>query len=166
MKSGPQPTHFTPSGLGFSDGTEVPADVIVFCTGFVGNMRTNVAKFFGHRVADSVDDFWGLDDEAELKGAFKGTGRECLFFTPPPPPCPPKPLFTQWDLFIRVLYIYLIPIYVVTNMAIPPPKIDPGLWYMGGTIGHARYFSRHVALQIKAELMGMPLPVYEGERRH
>lgn len=36
---------------------------------------------------------------------------------------------------------------------------------MGGTIGHARYFSRFVALQIKARLMGTPLPVYEGERR-
>lgn len=78
MKSGALPTHFTRTGLGFSDGTEVPADIIVFCTGFVGNMRTNVAKFFGQGVADSVDDFWGLDDEAELKGAFKGTGRECL----------------------------------------------------------------------------------------
>lgn len=39
------------------------------------------------------------------------------------------------------------------------------MFYMGGTIGHARYFSRHVALQIKADLMGSPLPVYEGQRR-
>lgn len=39
---------------------------------------------------------------------------------------------------------------------------DPALWYMGGTLGHARYFSRYVALQIKAQLMGTPLPVYEG----
>ena len=42
----------------------------------------------------------------------------------------------------------------------------PGLWYMGGTIGHARYYSRFVALQIKAEAMGTPLPVYDGERRN
>lgn len=42
---------------------------------------------------------------------------------------------------------------------------DPGLWYMGGTIGHSRYFSRHVALQIKTDLMGTPLPIYQGERR-
>ncbi|KEF55398.1 uncharacterized protein A1O9_08148 [Exophiala aquamarina CBS 119918] len=82
MKSGALATHYTRTGLGFSDGTEIPADVIVFCTGFVGNMRTNVAKLFGQGVADSVDDFWGLDDEAELKGAFKATGREC---SPPHP---------------------------------------------------------------------------------
>ncbi|KAK5048976.1 hypothetical protein LTR84_005398 [Exophiala bonariae] len=116
MKANALPTHFTPNGLGFSDGTEIPADIIVFCTGFVGNMRTNVAKIFGQGIADGVEDFWGLDDEAELKGAFKGTGH-------------------------------------------------PGLWYMGGTIGHARYFSRYVALQIKAQLLGTPLPCYNGERR-
>lgn len=80
MKSNALPTHFTPTGLGFSDGTEIPADVIVFCTGFVGNMRTSVAKIFGQAIADNVDDFWGLDDEAELKGAFKGTGRKLFFF--------------------------------------------------------------------------------------
>jgi hypothetical protein len=43
--------------------------------------------------------------------------------------------------------------------------LDPGLWYMGGTIGYCRYFSRHVALQIKAHLMGSPLPIYNGQRR-
>ena len=36
---------------------------------------------------------------------------------------------------------------------------------MGGTIPQARYYSRHVALQIKAALMGTPLPMYMGERR-
>lgn len=39
-------------------------------------------------------------------------------------------------------------------------RIDPALWYIGGTVGHARYFSRFVALQIKASLMGKPLPQY------
>lgn len=34
---------------------------------------------------------------------------------------------------------------------------------MGGTIGHARYYSRFVGLQIKAALMGTPLPIYEGK---
>ena len=43
--------------------------------------------------------------------------------------------------------------------------LDPGLWYIGGTVGHARYFSRYIALQIKAQLMGTPLPIYEDGRR-
>ncbi|EXJ68682.1 uncharacterized protein A1O5_08476 [Cladophialophora psammophila CBS 110553] len=116
MQSNALPTHFTRTGLAFSDGSEISASVIIFCTGFVGNMRTDVARIFGKEVASRADDFWGLDSEGELKGVFKRNNH-------------------------------------------------PNLYYMGGTIGHARYFSRHVALQIKAELMGTPLPIYEGERR-
>ncbi|KIW34504.1 uncharacterized protein PV07_01280 [Cladophialophora immunda] len=116
MQSNALPTHFTRTGLAFSDGSEIPVSVVIFCTGFVGNMRTDVARIFGKEVASRADDFWGLDSEGELKGVFKRNSH-------------------------------------------------PNLYYMGGTIGHARYFSRHVALQIKAELMGTPLPVYEGERR-
>jgi hypothetical protein len=116
MKSDALPTHYTPTGLAFSDGTEIPASVIIFSTGFVGNMRTDVARIFGKEVASKADDFWGLDSEGELKGVFK-------------------------------------------------KNRHPGLWYTGGTIGHARYFSRFVALQIKADSMGTPLPVYDGERR-
>jgi len=117
MQSNGLPTHYTPTGLAFSDGTEIPASVIVFSTGFVGNMRTDMAKIFGEEVASRVDDYWGLDQEGELKGVFKRQARQ------------------------------------------------PGLFYMGGTVGHARYFSRFVALQIWAEMQGMPLPVYDGERR-
>ncbi|KIW71278.1 hypothetical protein PV04_03461 [Phialophora macrospora] len=116
VKSDARVSHFTATGLAFTDGSEIPADVIVFCTGFRGNMRKNVEELFGPEIAAQVDDFWTLDAEGELKGAFKPTGH-------------------------------------------------PGLWYMGGTIGYCRYFSRHVALQIKAHLMGSPLPVYNGQRR-
>ena len=31
---------------------------------------------------------------------------------------------------------------------------------MGGNLGHARYWSRHVALQIKADLLGTPFKVF------
>ena len=75
MKSDALPTHFTRTGLAFSDGSEIAADVIVFCTGFVGNMRTNVAQIFGHEIAEQAGDFWGLDEEGELIGAFKATSR-------------------------------------------------------------------------------------------
>ncbi|KIW81779.1 hypothetical protein Z517_04805 [Fonsecaea pedrosoi CBS 271.37] len=117
MKSNALPTHFTRTGLAFSDGTEIPAAVVILCTGFVGNMRSSdVARIFGEDVASRADDFWGLDPEGELRGVFRRNRH-------------------------------------------------PSLYYVGGTIGHARYFSRHVALQVKAELMGQPLPLYDGERR-
>ncbi|OQV11152.1 hypothetical protein CLAIMM_15036 [Cladophialophora immunda] len=112
MKSDALPSHYTPTGLAFSDGTEIPADVIVFCTGFVGNAKPDIERIFGQGVATKVEDYWGLNEEGELRGAFKPMGH-------------------------------------------------PALWYMGGTVGHARYYSRFVALQIKASLMGNPLPQYK-----
>ncbi|KAH8665515.1 dimethylaniline monooxygenase (N-oxide forming) [Ilyonectria robusta] len=40
------------------------------------------------------------------------------------------------------------------------PLEQPGLWYIGGALGHARYYSRFIALSIKADDIGTPLPVY------
>lgn len=79
MKSSALPTHYSRTGLVFDDGTEIAADVIVFCTGFRANMRINVEELFGKEIADRVDDFYTLDDEGELKGAFKPTGRKYKF---------------------------------------------------------------------------------------
>lgn len=41
--------------------------------------------------------------------------------------------------------------------------VDPGLWYVGGTLGHQRFLSRFLAMQIKAKLSGTPLPVYKRQ---
>jgi hypothetical protein len=54
------PVSYTENGILFDDGTELEADVIVFATGFEG-------------------DFWGLDEEGEIKGAWKANRK---FFTP------------------------------------------------------------------------------------
>ncbi|KKA21554.1 Flavin-containing monooxygenase [Rasamsonia emersonii CBS 393.64] len=113
IKSDALPVAYTEDGLEFSDGSHLKADVIVFATGFAGNMRDVVREIFGSEVADVVEDFWGLNSEGELRGAFKPSGH-------------------------------------------------PRLWYMGGTVGHARYFSRFVALQIKAAVLGTPLPIFES----
>lgn len=60
----------------FADGTEVEADVIVFATGFIGNLKQHVAQIFGDEVATNAGDFFGLDSEGEIRNAFKPTGRE------------------------------------------------------------------------------------------
>ena len=60
----------------FSDGQEIKADLIVFATGFVGSMKVSIYEILGAEVADCIDDFWGIDDEGEIKGAFKPTGRK------------------------------------------------------------------------------------------
>lgn len=38
--------------------------------------------------------------------------------------------------------------------------LEPGMWYLGGALGHARYYSRFIALSIKADELGIPFPVY------
>ncbi|PVH81485.1 FAD/NAD(P)-binding domain-containing protein [Cadophora sp. DSE1049] len=114
VKSDALPTRYLKDGLEFSDGTHLKADVIVFATGFEGNMRYLVKEIFGDELAELMGDYWGLDREGELKGAFKPCGH-------------------------------------------------PAMWYHGGTIGQARYYSRFLALQIKARSLGMPLPLYGRE---
>ncbi|KAK6373275.1 hypothetical protein LTS17_008294 [Exophiala oligosperma] len=76
IKSGARPTKFVSDGLLFDDGTKLDADVVVFATGFLGNMKSTVQDLFGPQVAAQIDDFWGLDSEGEIRGAFKPSGRE------------------------------------------------------------------------------------------
>jgi hypothetical protein len=52
------------------------ADVIVFCTGFLGNVKLLISDMLGDDVANRVEDYWGLDAEGELKGAFRPSGRK------------------------------------------------------------------------------------------
>jgi phosphoribosylaminoimidazole carboxylase (NCAIR synthetase) len=94
-------------------------------------MKYMVEEIFGPDVAEKMGDFWTLDKEGEIKGAFKPCGRESLYKSAR------QGFNWRWDV------------------------IDPALWYLGGTQGHARYYSRFVALQVKAALLGTPLEVYE-----
>ena len=76
MKSDAQPTSYTPTGLAFNDGSTLDADVIVFATGFEGNMRHMAEKIIGPEVANQLDDFWQVDAEGEVLGAWKPIGRK------------------------------------------------------------------------------------------
>lgn len=75
MKSDALPTHYTPDGLVFDDGTELKADVIVFTTGFVGNLRDMVGSIVGSEIQEQLEDFCGVDAEGEILGGWKPTGR-------------------------------------------------------------------------------------------
>lgn len=70
------PTSYTSAGLLLSDGSSIDADVIVWATGFESNVRREVLDWFGESVAEKVEDYWGVDAEGELRGAFKPCGRE------------------------------------------------------------------------------------------
>ncbi|GLA24772.1 flavin-containing monooxygenase [Aspergillus phoenicis ATCC 13157] len=111
VKSDSPLARFTRTGLLFEDDTHLPADVVVFATGYKGNARDTVKELFGKEVYDRVEDYWGLDKEGEVRGAFK-------------------------------------------------PSPHGHIWFISGTTTHSRYFSRFIALLIKADIMGVPVEVY------
>ena len=51
--------------------------MIVFTTGFVSDMRQLIGAIVGPKIEDQLDDYWGIDKEGELRGAFKPMGRTC-----------------------------------------------------------------------------------------
>jgi len=40
-------------------------------------MKSQAEGLFGPEIAGQMGDFWGLDEEGELRGAFKRCGRKC-----------------------------------------------------------------------------------------
>ncbi|KAJ9603149.1 hypothetical protein H2200_012444 [Cladophialophora chaetospira] len=80
VKSGVIPTEFTETGLRFSDGSHQEADVVVFCTGFHTNMLPQAMKMLGPIMHDQLEDFWGIDEEGEIRGAFKRMKQEGIWF--------------------------------------------------------------------------------------
>ena len=59
-------------------------DVIVFSTGFEGNLREALVPILGHDVASRLEDWWGVNEEGELRGAYKPSGRKCFIATATP----------------------------------------------------------------------------------
>ena len=80
MKSNALVTGYYEDGLVFHDGSKLSADVIVFATGFEGNMKVMIRDLFSDDVAAQLEDFWGLDDEGEIQGAFRPSGRKCMLY--------------------------------------------------------------------------------------
>ncbi|KAJ6628886.1 FAD/NAD-binding domain-containing protein [Mycena sp. CBHHK59/15] len=70
---------FTPGGLKFENGSELPADVVVFATG-VGDVRDNIRKVCGDEVADKCNPIWGLDEDGEIKGCWRDLGIPGLWY--------------------------------------------------------------------------------------
>ena len=83
-----QVTEMTETGVKLEDGTEIPADLVVFATGY-GSMNGWAAKLISQEVADKVGKCWGLGSdtpkdpgpwEGELRNMWKPTQQEALWF--------------------------------------------------------------------------------------
>ena len=88
LKSGVDVEAITETGVLLSDGTELPADLIVYATGY-GSMNGWAAKLISQEVADTVGKCWGLGSdtrkdpgpwEGELRNMWKPTRQDNLWF--------------------------------------------------------------------------------------
>ena len=81
-------SHLTANSVVLSDGTELPADLVVYATGF-GSMNGWAADLIGQEVADKVGKVWGLGSETtkdpgpwegEQRNMWKPTQQDNLWF--------------------------------------------------------------------------------------
>jgi len=83
-----QVDHLTQDSVVLDDGTELPADLVVYATGY-GSMNGWAADLISQEVADAVGKVWGLGSdttkdpgpwEGEQRNMWKPTQQEALWF--------------------------------------------------------------------------------------
>ncbi len=88
LKSGVAVKEIKPHSVVFSDDSELPADLIVYATGY-GSMNGWAARLISQQVADKVGKCWGLGSattkdpgpwEGELRNMWKPTAQPALWF--------------------------------------------------------------------------------------
>jgi putative flavoprotein involved in K+ transport len=88
LKSGHGVERITENAVVLTDGTELPADLIVYATGY-GSMNGWAARLISQEVADKVGKCWGLGSnttkdpgpwEGEQRNMWKPTQQEALWF--------------------------------------------------------------------------------------
>ncbi len=88
LKSNVNVTDIKEHSVCFSDGTELPADLIVYATGY-GSMNGWAARLISQEVADKVGKVWGLGScttkdpgpwEGEQRNMWKPTQQDALWF--------------------------------------------------------------------------------------
>jgi putative flavoprotein involved in K+ transport len=117
--------RLTEDAVVMADGTELPADLVVYATGY-GSMNGWVADLISQEVADKVGKVWGLgSDTTKDPGPWEGEQRN------------------MWK-----------------------PTQQEALWFHGGNLHQSRYYSRYLALQLKARAEGIETPVYGLQEVH
>jgi putative flavoprotein involved in K+ transport len=120
-----QVDHLTEDSVVLADGTELPADLVVYATGY-GSMNGYAADLISHEVAGKVGKCWGLgSDTIKDPGPWEGEQRN------------------MWK-----------------------PTQQEALWFHGGNLHQSRYYSKYLALQLKARQVGLPTPVYRLAEVH
>ena len=71
--------RFTAGGALLTDGTTVPADLIVLATGYFPQQEL-VRRTLGTEVADRIGPVWGIGEDGELRNMFKRTPQQGVWF--------------------------------------------------------------------------------------
>ncbi len=71
--------RFTADGALLTDGTTVPADLLVLATGYFTQQEL-VRRLLGDAVADAVGEIWGIGEDGEMRNLYKRTAQEGLWF--------------------------------------------------------------------------------------
>jgi putative flavoprotein involved in K+ transport len=88
LRSGVEVDRLTETAVVLDDGSELPADLVVYATGY-GSMNQWAAALISQDVADKVGKCWGLGSgtakdpgpwEGELRNMWKPTAQEGLWF--------------------------------------------------------------------------------------
>ncbi|KAJ6595193.1 hypothetical protein DFH09DRAFT_906286 [Mycena vulgaris] len=79
LKNDSQISGFTESGIRFDDGSKLEADALVFATG-LGDPRDAVRAICGDDIGDKCGQIWGLDEEGEIRGAWRDLGVPNLWY--------------------------------------------------------------------------------------
>ncbi|EJT97537.1 FAD/NADP-binding domain-containing protein [Dacryopinax primogenitus] len=79
LKNGCEIDRFTPSGVRFSDGSEIAADLVVFATGF-GDIKKSMGNMFASDLVEKLKPVWGVDEEGEIRAAWGDSGHEKFWY--------------------------------------------------------------------------------------
>ncbi|WP_160000096.1 NAD(P)/FAD-dependent oxidoreductase [Roseomonas sp. 18066] len=120
LRSRTRPARILPEAVELEDGTILPADLIVYATGFEA-MESWVEQLVSPEAARRLGPVWGLGS---------GTRRD------------PGP----WAGELRNMW---------------KPTRQDGLWMQGGNLAQTRFYSRLLAMQLKARMEGIPTPVHD-----
>lgn len=79
VKHGVEIAEMREESVIFTDGSEIPADAVIFATGY-RPVRENQVRIFGEETIQRAGPMWGLDDEGELNGVYRPTGHPALWY--------------------------------------------------------------------------------------
>jgi len=79
VKQGVEIKRFTEKGVVFTDDSELDAEVVVFATGYL-DPRQSLKEIFGANAIDQTSPLWGLDDEGEIRGAYRPSGHPGIWY--------------------------------------------------------------------------------------